>query len=107
MQPLGVTEELLAQMFWNTLTGAAFRWFLNLDDTRVRSWEDICREFHNQYKYNIEVDITRRDLKTMKQEPKESFSTFITKWRSKAAQMMNRPSEEEQLTMVVKNLLPV
>ena len=49
----------------------------------------------------------RRDLKTTKQEPKESFSTFITKRRSKAAQMMNRPSEEEQLTMVVKNLLLV
>ena len=43
----------------------------------------------------------------MKQEPKESFSTFITKWRPKAAQMINRPSEEEKLAMVVKNLLPV
>ena len=63
--------------------------------------------FDNQYKYNIEVDVTRRDLDTTKQEPKESFSTFITKWSSKMAQMMNRPSEEEQLTMVVKNLLPV
>ena len=49
--------------------------------------------------------MTRRDLETTKQEPKESFSAFITKWRSKAAQMMNRPNEEEQLTMVVKNLL--
>ena len=107
MQPLGATEELLAQMFQNTLTGAAFRWFLNLDDARARSWEDICHEFHNQYKYNIEVDITRRDLETMKQEPKKSFSTFIIKWRSKAAQMMNRPSEEEQLAMFVKNLLLV
>ena len=53
------------------------------------------------------MDVTRRDLETTKQEPKESFSTFITKWRSKTAQMMNKPSEEEQLTMVVKNLLPV
>ena len=44
---------------------------------------------------------------TTKQELKESFSTFTTKWRSKATQMMNRPSEEEQLVMVVKNLLPV
>ena len=50
--------------------------------------------------------MTRRDLETTKQEPKESFSAFITKWRSKAAQMMNKPNEEEQLTMVVKNLLP-
>ena len=55
----------------------------------------------------MEVDIMRRDLKTTKQESKESFSTFITKWRAKAAQMMSRPSEEEQLVMVVKNLLLV
>ena len=107
MQLLEATEELFAQMFQNTLTGAALRRFLYLDDARARSWEDICHEFHNQYKYNIEMDVTRRDLETTKQEPKESFSTFITKWRSKTAQMMNKPSEEEQLTMVVKNLLPV
>ena len=85
IQPLGATEELLAQMLQNTLTGVALKWFLNLDDARAKSWEDICCKFHNQYKYNIEVDITRRDLETMKQEPKKSFSTFIIKWRSKAA----------------------
>ena len=94
-------------MFQNTLTEATLKWFLNLDDARARSWKDIYREFHKQYKYNIKVDITRRDLETTKQEPKESFSTFVTKWRAKATQMINRPSEEEQLTMVVKNLLPV
>ena len=106
MQPLGATEEVLAQMFQNTLTGAILKWFLNLDDARAISWEDIYREFHKQYKYNMEVNITRRDLETTKQEPKESFSTFITKWRAKAAQMMSRLSEKEQLAMVVKNLLP-
>ena len=73
IQPLGATEEMLAQMFQNTLTGAAFRWFLNMEDTRTHNWEDICKEFHNQYKYNIKVDVTRRDLETTKQEPKESF----------------------------------
>ena len=107
MQPLGTTEEELAQMFQNTLTGAVLRWFLNLDDARARSQEDICREFHKQYKYNMEVDITRRDLESTKQEPKESFSTFFTKWRAKAVQMMSRSSEEEQLAMVVKNLFPL
>ena len=94
-------------MFQNTFTGATLRWFLHMEDTRTWSWEDICREFHNQYKYNIEVDVTRKDLETTKQEPKESFSAFITKWRSEATQMMNKPNEEEQLTMVVKNLLPI
>ena len=51
--------------------------------------------------------MTRRDLETIKQEAKESSSTLITKWRLKVAHIMNRPSEEEQLTTVVKNLLPV
>ena len=78
-----------------------------MDDARARSWEDICREFHKHYKYNMEVDIIRIDLETTKQEPKESFFTFITKWRAKATRMMSRPSEEEQLAMVVKNLLLV
>ena len=55
----------------------------------------------------MEVDITRRDLETTKQEPKESFFTFITKWRAKAVQMMSRPNKKEQLAMVVKNLLLV
>ena len=53
MPPLGAIEELLAQMFQNILTGAALRWFLNLDDARARSWEDICREFHKQYRYSM------------------------------------------------------
>ena len=106
LQPLGASEELMAQMFQNTLTGAALRWFLNLDDSRTRNWEDIGREFYKQYKYNTEVDVTRRDLETTKQDSKESFSAFITRWRAKAAQMTVRPNEEEQLNMVVKNLLP-
>ena len=85
IQPLGAIEEILAQIFQNTLTGAALKWFLNMEDNRTRNWKDICKEFHNQYKYNIEVDVTKRDLETTQQEPKASFSAFITKWRSKAA----------------------
>ena len=42
MQPLGAAKEVLAQMFQNTLTKAALRWFLNLDDAKARSWEEIC-----------------------------------------------------------------
>jgi len=37
IQPLGATEELLAQMLQNTLTGAVLKWFLNLDDARAKS----------------------------------------------------------------------
>ena len=42
MQPLGATEEMLAQMFQNTLTRVALRWFLNVEDNRARNYVDIC-----------------------------------------------------------------
>lgn len=107
MHPRGATDELLAQMFHESLSGSAVRWFLSLDESRTRSWEDVCTEFSNHYKYNTEVDVTHRDLETTKQEQNETFSAFITRWRLKASQMTTRPNEEDQIQMVVKNLLPV
>ena len=92
-------------MFQNTLTGAALWWFLNLEDSLTRIRGDICKEFYKQYKSNTEVDITQGGLETAKQDSKESFSSFITRWRAKPAQMTNRPNKEEQLGMVAKNLL--
>ena len=53
------------------------------------------------------MDITRRDLETTTQKPKETFLVFITRQRANVAQMTNRPNEEEQIQMVVKNLLPI
>ena len=65
----------------------------------------MCQEFYKKYKYNTEVDITRRDLETTKQDSNECFYAFITRWRTKVAQVTVRPNEEEQLNMIVKNLL--
>ena len=79
LQPLGAIEELLAQMFQNILVGAALYWFLNLEDSLICTWEDIGNELYKQYKYNTKVDITRCDLETTKQKPKETFSIFITR----------------------------
>jgi len=107
MHPRGATDELLAQMFHETLATSALKWFLALDENRTRTWEDICNEFSEHYKYNTEVDVTRRDLETTKQGANETFSAFITRWRQKASKMADRPNEEDQIQLVVKNLLPV
>ena len=106
MHPVGANDEILAQLFHNTLTRLALKWFFNLKDSRTNTWEDICSEFFKQYRFNNEVDVTRRDLETTKQDSKETFLSFIMRWRAKAVQMTARPSEEDQLQMVVKNLLP-
>ena len=72
-------------MFQNTLTGAALRWFLNLEDSRIPTWEDIANVFYKQYKYNIEVDITRRDLETTKLKTQGIFLNLYHKMEVKGS----------------------
>ena len=78
LNPHGLSNELLAQLFQQSLTGAALNWFMSLDLTRIKTWEDICNAFIAQYNYNKEVDVTRRELETTKQYNNESFSSFLT-----------------------------
>ena len=46
LNPLGVTNELLAQLFQQSLTGPALRWFVGMDNTKKASWDSICNAFN-------------------------------------------------------------
>lgn len=94
----GVEKDAMAQMFSQTLVGRALHWFTSLDETRKRSWEDICATFIAQYDYNIQLVVTTRELESTKMESKESF---VKRWRAKAAQMKDRPSNKDQIRMIV------
>ena len=37
---------------------------------------------------------------------RETFSEYMTKWKTKASRMVNRPNENDQINMIIKNLLP-
>ena len=50
--------------------------------------------------------MTVRDLETIRQEYKESFAEFLTRWREKAAKIINRSNEKEQVCMIIKNMQP-
>ncbi|XP_077229583.1 uncharacterized protein LOC143862424 isoform X2 [Tasmannia lanceolata] len=103
-QPQGLSAEQMAQLFPVSLTKVARRWFMVLDKTRYRTWKDIGEQFIKQFKYDDGTEITRKDLERTKQDSKESFLTFVKRWRRLAAQMMQCPSEEEQIQMIMKNI---
>ncbi|OVA03154.1 hypothetical protein BVC80_733g32 [Macleaya cordata] len=42
----------------------------------------------------------------MQQGPNESFTDYIARWRRKVREMIDRPSEEEQIAIIRKNLRP-
>ena len=71
-----------------------------------QSWEEMAEAFVAQYSYNTQIEITTRDLETMRQELKESFSEFVTRWSAKASMLPIRPTDKDQIRMVVCNLQP-
>ncbi|WP_255969772.1 retrotransposon gag domain-containing protein, partial [Klebsiella pneumoniae] len=66
------------------------------DDVK-RNWDEMAEAFILQYSYNTQIEITTRDLETTRQEPKESFSEFVTRWRAKASMMALRPTDKDQI----------
>ena len=99
-------EAQMIMLFPLSLSGAAQRWFASLDPSRRRTWADLGQEFIRQYSFNTVVDVSRRELEALRQRPDESVTSFISRWREKIAQIIDRPSERDQISMIMRSLQP-
>ena len=52
------------------------------------------------------VDVSRIELEAMRQDLEETVTSFISRWREKIVQMVDRPSEREQISMLMRSLQP-
>ncbi|XP_077212815.1 uncharacterized protein LOC143847916 [Tasmannia lanceolata] len=106
LQQHGLSPEQVALLFPRSLVGVAKKWFLSLKSEEIRTLENIANRFVEQFSMEEGIDVTKRDLKALKQGHNETFTSFIRRWRRKAAQMTHRLSDEDQIKIVVKNLSP-
>ncbi|MCQ3971487.1 hypothetical protein FK511_29700, partial [Klebsiella pneumoniae] len=97
LRPMGLTRLQKLSLFGRTLSGVASAWYAKLGDDVKRNWDEMAEAFILQYSYNTQIEITTRDLETTRQEPKESFSEFVTRWRAKASMMALRPTDKDQI----------
>ncbi|KAM3270832.1 hypothetical protein P3S67_029034 [Capsicum chacoense] len=51
----GGKKELLMAYFGESLTGIASEWFIDQDIFRWHVWDDMARDFVQQFQYNIEI----------------------------------------------------
>ena len=86
--------------------GGASRWYYSLDPSKTKVWNELVDLFVDQFIFNTMIDVTLRDLETTKQGMGETFSKYMTKWKTKASRIVNRLSEKDQINMIIKNLLP-
>ena len=99
-------ETQMIMLFPLSLSGAAQRWFASLDPSRRRTWTDLAQEFLRQYSFNTVVNVSRRELEALRQRPDEIVTSFISRWREKRAQIIDRPAEHDQINMIMCNLQP-
>ncbi|XP_077232440.1 uncharacterized protein LOC143869768 [Tasmannia lanceolata] len=64
----GLSREQMAQLFPISLTGIAKKWFLRLKPEEVRTLEDISKKLIEQFSMEEGIEVTKRDLKQLKQE---------------------------------------
>ncbi|KAL6316085.1 hypothetical protein AAG906_015601 [Vitis piasezkii] len=56
--------------------------------------------------FNTVIDVSRRELEALRQRPEESVTSFISRWREKISQIIDRPSERDQISMIMRSLQP-
>ncbi|WJZ95435.1 hypothetical protein VitviT2T_014206 [Vitis vinifera] len=106
MRAHGLDETQLIMLFPMSLSGVVQRWFASLDVSRRRTWDDLDQEFFRQFVFNTVIDVLRRELEALRQGPEESMTSFISRWREKIAQIVDRPSENDQISMIFRSLQP-
>ena len=66
----------------------------------------MAHEFLTQFAFSVDIDVSRRELEATRQRPNESISSFVNRWREKVVGMIDRPKEQDQIDMVLRNLQP-
>ncbi|RVW88953.1 Retrovirus-related Pol polyprotein from transposon 17.6 [Vitis vinifera] len=69
-------------------------------------FETLYQEFLRQFAFNTVIDVSRRELEALRQRPEESVTSFISRWREKISQIIDRPSERDQISMIMRSLQP-
>ena len=77
MKPLGLTKEKIIFCFFRTFSGVALQWYLSLENTKMNDWNKMAEAFARQYSYNVQLDVSLKDLETTKQLSNESFSDEV------------------------------
>ena len=106
MRGMSLDEAQLIMLFPLSLSSVAQSWFVTLDASRKRTWEDLSHEFIRQFSFSTIIDVARRELEAVRQGAHETATSFIFRWREKVIQLIDRPSEREKISMIMRSLQP-
>ncbi|RDX77560.1 hypothetical protein CR513_42303, partial [Mucuna pruriens] len=104
MPPYTQQEKILMHYFQDSLSGAALRWYVGLDNGHIKTWRDLADAFLRQYKYNEDMAPDRSRLQNLSKTDAEGFKDYAQRWRELAAQVQPPLSEREMASMFIDTL---
>ena len=105
-RPLNCLEAQIIKQFLLSLEGAVVKWYYTLDTHVQQDWKELYSAFIKQYGLNARFEVSLQELLNPKQGSGEPFTSFLTKWREKLAQMKYRLAKSDQLDIAMKACIP-
>lgn len=69
-------HQFLIHYFWDSLTDAALRWYTCLENGSILTFNDLGEDFIKNYKYNMDTEPDRDQLRSVSQIDKETFKEY-------------------------------
>ena len=95
---------LLVSTFQVNLRRAALACYTALDIEDFIEWAHLAGEFHHQYKLNVEVLLTRKDLIRIEKRKNEEFRAYAQRWKAVASQVKPAISKDDLIELFKKSL---
>nr|CAN84048.1 hypothetical protein VITISV_015067 [Vitis vinifera] len=73
--------------------------------TKGTKWR-VYNEFLTQFAFNVDIDVSIRELETTKQKLDDTISSFFSRWRAKVANIVDQANKQDQIDIVLRNLQP-
>ena len=106
MKATGLSNNHIIRQFSMSLEGAIIQWYYTLDAHVQWDWKELCSTFIKQYGLNSQFEVSLQELQNTTKRHDESFTSFLTRWREKLAQMKYRPAESNQLMIAIEACIP-
>lgn len=68
---------------------------MGLERSKIMSWRDLSKAFLKQYKYNLDMALTRLQLQNQSLRSNETFKEYAKRWREMASRVRPALSDNE------------
>ena len=100
---VGTQGNVLVKQFVHSLKGNAFDWYTNLEPESIDSWEQLEREFIDQF-YSTHHTVSMMEFTNTKQWENKSVVNYINRWHSLSLDCKDRLSKIFAIEMCIQGM---